>query len=320
MAKRLGEIWFSSCTQPSSDSRVDRQSTTDPENSVKNMKRIQLLNVSVLAGSVAVCFSMLLHRTISGQAVHDTPFSKSAAHPEKSSVNAQDSFGDGTPDFLRLDSAPDQQAFRGWFTLIADYQAFRPANELPGEINDCAALLRYSYRNALREHDEAWIRENRIEPPTALPSVEKYRYPFTLLHAFLFRVRPGPFRLSDLSDGTFSEFADARSLKELNAYYLSKDIRVAQPGDILFFRQLEQGSPFHSMIFVGHSQWLSGPGPENENDIVVYHTGPINGHVGEMRRLQLDELLHHPSPRWRPLSGNSNFLGVYRWNILRETN
>src|SRR5690349_21968790 len=25
----------------------------------------------------------------------------------------------------------------------------------------------------------------------------------------------------------------------------------------------------------------------------------------------------HPSPRWRPVAGNPNFLGVYRWNVLR---
>jgi len=235
-------------------------------------------------------------------------------------VDARDAFGDGTPDFLRLDFAPDREAFRSWFTLIADYQALRPPGELPGEISDCAALLRYAYRNALREHDAAWVRENRIEPPSALPSIEKYRYPFTPLRANLFRVRPGSFRLSDLGDGTFSEFADAQTLQQFNTHFLSRDIRVARPGDILFFRQLEQHSPFHSMVFVGRSQWLSGSGTDNADDIVVYHTGPIDGHPGEMRRLQLCELLHHPSPRWRPVQGNSNFLGVYRWNIVREAN
>jgi uncharacterized protein YfaT (DUF1175 family) len=235
-------------------------------------------------------------------------------------MDARDAFGDGTPDFLRLSFPPDQEAFRSWFTLIADYQALRPPNEVPAEISDCAALLRYSYRNALRGHDAAWIRENRIEPPTALPSVEKYRYPYTPLRANLFRVRPGSFRLSDLGDGTFSEFADAQTLKEFNTHFLSRDVRVAQPGDILFFRQLEQNSPFHSMIFVGRSQWLSASGTENADDIVVYHTGPIDGHPGEMRRLRLIELLLHPSPRWRPVQGNSNFLGVFRWNILREAN
>lgn len=235
-------------------------------------------------------------------------------------MDARDSFGDGTPDFLRLNFAPDREAFRSWFTLIADYQALRPPNELPAEVSDCAALLRYAYRNALRDHDAGWVRDNRIEPPTALPSIEKYRYPFTPLRASLFRVRPGSFRLSDLGDGTFSEFADAQTLKELNTHFLSTDVRVAQPGDILFFRQLEQNSPFHSMIFVGRSQWLNGSGAENADDIVVYHTGPIDGHPGEMRRLRLSELLSHPSPRWRPVQGNSNFLGVYRWNIVRGTN
>lgn len=239
---------------------------------------------------------------------------------EKASPDAQDTFGDGTPDFLRLTSELDQQAFRKWFTLIAEYQALRPANEVPGEISDCAALLRYAYRNALREHGEAWISESGLEPPAALPSVEKYRYPFTPLRAALFRARVGSFRASDPADGTFSEFADAKTLKELNTYFLSRNVKAAQAGDLLFFRQLEQDSPFHSMVFVGRSSWLAGRGTESAQDIVVYHTGPIDGHPGEMRRLPLDELLRHPSPKWRPEAGNTNFLGVYRWNILRETN
>jgi uncharacterized protein YfaT (DUF1175 family) len=37
-----------------------------------------------------------------------------------------------------------------------------------------------------------------------------------------------------------------------------------------------------------------------------------------MRRLLVSDLLHHPDARWRPLPENTNFLGVYRWNILRE--
>jgi hypothetical protein len=32
----------------------------------------------------------------------------------------------------------------------------------------------------------------------------------------------------------------------------------------------------------------------------------------------LSALLQHPNARWRPETGNPNFLGVYRWNILRE--
>jgi uncharacterized protein len=238
-------------------------------------------------------------------------------------IDWHDRFADGTPDFLRLDAPADQQAFRRWFTLIAEYQALRPPADVPNEIDDCAALLRYSYRNALRDHDAAWVRENGLVPPSALPSVEKYRYPMTPLGAGLFRVRPGPFRAEDVKDGAFAEFADATTLKDFNTHFLSRDVRVARPGDILFFRQLEQDSPFHSMIFVGRSQWLSGDGHENASsdsgadDFLVYDTGPIGKSRGEMRRMRLTELLNYPSPRWRPLPGNSNFLGVYRWNILR---
>jgi uncharacterized protein YfaT (DUF1175 family) len=235
-------------------------------------------------------------------------------------ASPDDRFSDGTPDFLRLDAPSDQDTFRRWFALIAEFQALRPANELPGEISDCAALLRYAYRNALRTHDASWFRETQIEPPSALPFLEKYRYPHTPLGAALFRIRPGAFFSEDLKDGTFAEFADAKTLKDFNMHFVSRDIRAARPGDLLFYRQLEQDSPFHSMIFIGRSPWLSESGTADNGDVVVYHTGPIGNAPGEMRRLSVAELLQHPSPRWRPVAGNNNFLGVYRWNILRGAN
>ena len=242
------------------------------------------------------------------------------------STEWQDRFADGTPDFLRLDSPSDQEAFRRWFSLIAEYQALRPPQNIPLEIIDCAALLRYAYRNALRNHDSAWIRENQILPPTALPTIEKYQYPMTPLGASLFRIRPGAFQQGDLKDGTFAEFADAKTLKNFNTYFVSRDIHAARPADILFYRQLEQNSPFHSMVFVGRSQWVENSGLQSANDVtdvndlVVYHTGPIGKGRGEMRRMRLAELQQFPLPRWRPVPGNDNFLGVYRWNVLRGAN
>jgi uncharacterized protein YfaT (DUF1175 family) len=232
-------------------------------------------------------------------------------------VDSQDRFTDGTPDFLRLNSPFDQVAFRRWFTLIAEYQALRPPESIPTEINDCAALLRYAYRNALRNHDPGWIHDSQILPPTALPTIEKYQYPFTPLGPSLFRVREGVFQHSDLNDGTFAEFADAKTLKMFNTYFVSRNVHAARPGDILFYRQLEQNSPFHSMVFVGRSQWVQDSGPQSAADVVVYHTGPIGHSRGEMRRMNLTELQRFPSPRWRPVPGNDNFLGVFRWNILR---
>ena len=259
--------------------------------------------------------------TIAGECFDSkTSYGSPFAGHRQSSIESTDRFSDGTPDFLRLDSPADQDAFRRWFVLIAEFQALRPAAELPKEINDCAALLRYSYRNALREHDAAWTREARLASHSALPALEKYRFPFTPLGAGLFRIRPGEFQAEDRSNGTFAEFADAKTLKSFNTYFVSRDIRTARAGDILFYRQLEQNSPFHSMIFVGHSPWANPSDPSAQVDVIVYHTGPVGKTPGEMRRLRLADLLQHPSPRWRPVAGNSNFLGVYRWNILRGGN
>jgi uncharacterized protein len=224
-----------------------------------------------------------------------------------------DSFADGTPDFLRLHTAQDRQAFRSWFTSIAEAQADQP--KLPTEIDDCAALLRFAYREALHAHDETWLLSHPMQTPQ--PSIQQYVYPQTPLDANLFRVRPGPFSPEDLGNASFAQFADARTLMERNTYLVGRDLRVARPGDLIFYRQLDQNSPydvpgatphhspFHSMIFCGESG-------------VVYHTGPIHQGKGEMRRLLLSDLLHHPDTRWRPLPENANFLGVYRWNILRE--
>jgi uncharacterized protein YfaT (DUF1175 family) len=223
---------------------------------------------------------------------------------------------DGTPAFLHLDSAADRTAFRQWFVAIAEYQALRPAADLPAEINDCAALLRYAYRGALHAHTQDWLEENKLEALGFLPSVKKYAYPHTPLGAALFRVRPAS--PAENLKTSFAEFADARTLMQFNTFLVSRDVRLAQPGDLLFYRQLEQNSPYHSITFVGRSQFISGEG--GDDPIVVYHTGPIGKAAGEMRRIRLSQLLQHPSPRWRPVPGNSNFLGVYRWNILRDTN
>jgi uncharacterized protein len=231
-----------------------------------------------------------------------------------------DRYNDGTPDFLRLDSVADRESFRRWFALIAEYQALRQPAEVPSEIDDCAALLRYAYRNALRAHDSGWVRETGIVPATDPGTISQYRYPFTPLGAALFRIQPGTASESDATNGAFAEFADAKTLKALNTHFISRDIRDARTADLLFYRQLETSEPYHSMIYVGESEWLPAAGGDWRDGIVVYHTGPIGEAAGEMRRAALSDLLNHPSPRWRPVDGNSNFLGVYRWNILREGN
>jgi uncharacterized protein YfaT (DUF1175 family) len=222
-------------------------------------------------------------------------------------ADVEDSFGDGTPDFLRLHTASDRAAFRRWFTALADAAANLPRERFPAEIDDCAALLRWCYRNALHAHDEPWQVAMPLDDLPPLDSVAQYAYPFTPLGAGLFRVNPGPYVDADRTNGSFAQFADAKTLWQRNTFLVSRDLRAARPGDLLFYRQLEQNSPYHSMI-------LTGAGC----DWAVYHTGPMAKARGEIRRVALADLVHYPDTRWRPISSNSNFLGVYRWNILRE--
>jgi hypothetical protein len=262
-----------------------------------------------------------------------------------------DRFGDGTPDFVRLTDPSDQAAFRRWFTLIAAYQATRPPAEAPAEITDCASLLRYSYREALKRHDEAWFETSGIQVAAPPGEIRAWSYPHSPLGTALFRVKPGAFSSEDLSDGAFAQFADARTLVERNAYFVSRDVRAAQPGDLLFYRQFGQSSPWHSMIVTrngaaaevvydtGPDHSPHGPRPvrgdpdhsphgprpvRGDPDHSPHGPRPVrgdpdHGRPGEIRRVLLSELLDHPQPQWRPTPGNPNFLGVYRWNILRGT-
>ena len=220
-----------------------------------------------------------------------------------------DRFGDGTPDFLRLSDPADQADFRRWFTLIAEYQAVRPKAEVPAEITDCASLLRYSYREALKRHDENWFLASGMELNAPPGEIRAWSYPHTALGTALFRVKAGTFVGDDVKNGAFAQFADARTLVERNATLVSRDVNRALPGDLLFYRQFGQSSPWHSMI-------VTRVGPDAA---VVYDTGEDEGKPGELRRVTLAELVDHPEPQWRPVQGNPNFLGVYRWNILRGT-
>jgi uncharacterized protein YfaT (DUF1175 family) len=220
---------------------------------------------------------------------------------------ASDSAADGLPDWMPLYTADDRHAFRAWFTELAERASDAPPADLPHEITDCASLLRYAYREALRRHDDAWYAQFPARQMPSLLSVQQWTYPDTPLRAGLFRVIPGIYNSGEAT--AFAQFADAKTLMTLNTHPIGRDLHRARPGDLFFYRQLEQNSQYHSMIVTGeHGEW------------VIYHTGPIGKRKGEMRRMLLADLLHHPDTRWRPETGNSNFLGVYRWNILREDN
>ncbi|HYE15592.1 MAG TPA: DUF1175 family protein [Pyrinomonadaceae bacterium] len=224
-----------------------------------------------------------------------------------------DSDSDGLPDGAELHSLNDRRSFRDWFTLIAEAQSYRESDAWNESQRDCAGLVRFAWREALRRHDRAWALRVGGEYDVVPPDVRAFDLEGGPLGEKLFRTRPGAFAEQDLRDGTLSEFADARTLKEHNAEFVGRDRARAQRGDLLFFHQpFVQKYPYHVMIFVGESHRVD----EEGDDWVVYHTGAGPDGAGEVRELRLSELDRHPDPRWRPLPRNRNFLGFYRLKIL----
>lgn len=221
-----------------------------------------------------------------------------------------DTVGDGTPDFLRLHDPADRLAFRHWFALLAESQYYRD-KPLP-EIDDCAALLRFAYREAMRAHGVAWAHAIALPAPVSAGDIQQYQYPYTPLGADIFRVHGGSFTSVNLRDGAYAQFADAQTLLRHNTFSVGRNLARAHPGDLLFFRQDGSHMPFHAMIFLGHSQVE----PSSEQ-FIVYDTGPEGQTKGIIKRLSVAELYNYPDARWRPIASNPAFLGVYRWNILR---
>lgn len=196
---------------------------------------------------------------------------------------------------VRLSDESDRAAFRGWFVLLADAAYYQP----PAEVTDCAALVRYAMREALRPHTAEWLRLARLPVAPALPELRR---------------RPAGdrdglplFRVTAASGAPLAEFADAGTLIRWNARLISRNAADARPGDLLYYRQHAQRQPDHLMIVVGPSRLDA-----SAQDFVVYHTGPDDQGPGAIRKVRLADLRRHPAPRWRPHASNDAFVGVFR--------
>jgi uncharacterized protein len=187
----------------------------------------------------------------------------------------------------------DRTAFRLWFTFLAEAHFSVEPLKRPREIQDCSSLVRYAYREAFARHDAEWIRRNALPAVPGLPPLSG---------------RSGP--LFETGEGV-RHFADAETLMRRNCVRVSEDLSRARPGDLLFYQQEPGAGGWHVMVYLGVSQLE----PDGER-YVIYHTGPVRGKPGEIRRPSVSELMRHPEPRWRPVRGNPAFRGLYRWKIL----
>jgi hypothetical protein len=203
---------------------------------------------------------------------------------------------------LRLPDEGDRNAFCRWFVAILEQQlegdpspAWEPAQ------HDCAGLLRFAFREAWGPHTEAWRdRVGFTGPPAAGDPGPG---------------AGGPWRYAFPTPDGWRPFAKGQYLRSLACVPLGRDVALARPGDLLFFaRGGARAQPDHAMAFVR---------PDLDGEpMLLYHTGPERtggtSNEGEVRRVRLDDLLHHPDADFRPLPENPAFIGVYRWKVLAQ--
>ena len=205
---------------------------------------------------------------------------------------------EGRPDSQLLGQG-DREAFRSWFVAILEQQldAISPAWEPPQR--DCAGLLRFAFREAWGPHTESW--RDRVgftaSPVAGDPSPRL----------------AGPWRRAFPSPDGWRPFVKGSFLRTYSCVLLGRDPSDAKPGDLIFFaRGGAHSQPDHAMAFVR---------PDADGQpVLLYHTGPEGSGAarqdGEIRRVRLEELQHHPDPEFRPMPENPAFLGVYRWKVL----
>jgi uncharacterized protein len=220
---------------------------------------------------------------------------------------------DGFPDLTELRTFNDRENFRHWFAWIAEMQFYKISDQWILEQRDCAGLVRFAWREALRPHDRPWFHKmgENYDPvaPDLTPNIT------APLRGKLFRTTSGAYTANDNIDTDFSEFADAQTLKLFNVDFVGRDRQQARRGDLLFFHQpWVRKFSFHVMIFIGEPRVAS----EGAHDWVVYHTGASPEDEGNVKKVRLAVLDQHPDKRWRPVSTNPNFLGFYRPKILSQ--
>ncbi len=182
--------------------------------------------------------------------------------------------------------SPDQsRLFRSWLVRAVDQQLAQGPSAR-WQHRDCAGLVRFAVLEAFRDHDERWRRAARVSGPTppalALTDAQK-----------------GLRNRWQRADGTTSAYVGALELVQENARFVSKDLNLAQPGDLLFF---DQGDEQHLMIWTGR--------------YVAYHTGTAVPGDDGLRVVSPRELLTWKDNRWHPVQDNPNFVGVFRLRFL----
>lgn len=175
-------------------------------------------------------------------------------------------------------SSPTEDALRHDIGLVALAQVKKIDARWNAQQQDCAGLIRFSYRLAFSSLQPARVKEG----------------------------------LWLDAHGDRSAFADADTLLRHSFARLGRSSVVMdalKTGDVLAFRQAQSGvdafaAPYHLMMVVRPE------GADRHQLVVVYHTG--DAHHG-VRAGSLREYLKTAPAEWLPDENNPSFLGFYRF-------
>jgi hypothetical protein len=199
----------------------------------------------------------------------------------------------------------DEKALRLAVTRLALYQTKKISPKWEEAQRDCAGLVRFAYREAIRLRSPEDGRKLGIPDVLHLPVVSDFtRAVFAdISHLWQMGIdREGKPR--------FGAFADAETLIGYNFRKKARDLASARNGDLLVFQKaLENDEPYHLMIFV----------KDRTGSLAVYHNG-AEREEAQVRIVSIADLLQSPDPVWIPTADNPHFLGVYEWNRLLPEN
>lgn len=180
------------------------------------------------------------------------------------------------------------QVFRAWFVRIAQEQLSQGPSPRWYQ-QDCAGLVRFAANEALKVHDDKWLRSNGLSNRYLPPELQ------------LSDVQRGLAQQWQQGGGKVGPYVNAIKLIQFNSHWVGRDVAQARPGDLMFF---DQGDDQHLMIWMGRN--------------VAYHTGTTTPTDNGMRSASLQQLMTWKDTRWIPDAANPNFIGVYRLNFLSQ--
>lgn len=191
----------------------------------------------------------------------------------------------------------DEGALRRAVSMIALSQGQKISPKWEEKQRDCAGLVRFAYREGIRERSEEQLKDLNAAPKLFLPVVSE-------LSRRVLPYYPKIWETGSDKEGyaVFDDFADAGKLISYNFRPKSRSVAAAREGDLLvYYKSAEADEPYHLMMAAS-----------NGAREVVYHNG-ASGRDSAVRVVSLKELEKAPDVTWIPNEENMHFLGVYEW-------